>query len=107
MERAIDGKPADAAVKDADGEIGISNFGFRIANWRRIADWRIQVPVPALDFKFAIRNSKSEIQNWWRRRELNSDPEANAEGIYMLSHFSFLSVRHDVERLKFRSAPSQ
>jgi len=26
---------------------------------------------------------------WWRRRELNPDPKANAEGIYMLSRFSF------------------
>jgi len=28
---------------------------------------------------------------WWRRRELNPDPKANAEGIYMLSCFSFCS----------------
>ncbi len=27
---------------------------------------------------------------WWRRRELNPDPKANAEGLYMLSRFSFL-----------------
>src|ERR1043165_9603779 len=26
---------------------------------------------------------------WWRRRELNSDPKVNAEGLYMLSCFSF------------------
>ena len=26
---------------------------------------------------------------WWRRRELNPDPKANAEGLYMLSCFSF------------------
>jgi len=32
----------------------------------------------------------SKLKNWWRRRELNSDPKANAEGLYMLSHFSFL-----------------
>jgi hypothetical protein len=26
---------------------------------------------------------------WWRRRELNPDPKANAEGLYMLIYFSF------------------
>ena len=26
---------------------------------------------------------------WWRRRESNPDPKVNAEGIYMLSCFSF------------------
>src|SRR5262249_29793772 len=26
---------------------------------------------------------------WWRRRELNPDPKVNAEGLYMLSCFSF------------------
>src|SRR5258708_4456870 len=26
---------------------------------------------------------------WWRRRELNPDPKANAEGLYMLICFSF------------------
>ena len=25
---------------------------------------------------------------WWRRRELNPDPKANAEGLYMLICFS-------------------
>ncbi len=36
---------------------------------------------------FAIQSFA--IQCWWRRRELNSDPEVNAERLYMLSRFSF------------------
>lgn len=30
--------------------------------------------------------------NWWRRRELNSDPSAVAGAVYMLSRFSFPST---------------
>src|SRR6266852_9422816 len=32
---------------------------------------------------------------WWRRRELNPDPKANAEGLYMLICFSFHSLLHE------------
>ena len=38
----------------------------------------------------AIGNRKLEMF-WWRRRESNPDPKANAEGLYMLSCFSFHS----------------
>src|SRR5712691_8605887 len=59
----------------------ISDCGFRIADFKV---WH----------QAQISNSHSEILNpqfedWWRRRESNSDPEANAEGLYMLSRFSF------------------
>ncbi len=50
-----------------------------------------------LDKHFArwIRNERSKLVFtayclWWRRRESNPDPKANAEGLYMLSCFSFL-----------------
>ena len=33
----------------------------------------------------------SNSLHWWRRRELNPDPSANAEGLYMLICFSFPS----------------
>jgi len=32
---------------------------------------------------------------WWRRRESNPDPKVNAEGLYMLSCFSFHSLLHE------------
>src|SRR5262245_44622872 len=52
-----------------------------------------------------IGNRQSKIKMvWWRRRELNSDPKTNAEGIYMLSRFSCLSRRIET---KIRSVPSQ
>src|SRR5437868_2733954 len=53
-------------------------------------------------FKSAFRNPQSEILKWWRRRESNPDPKANAEGLYMLSCFSFCpALRPD----KLRSPP--
>jgi hypothetical protein len=33
-----------------------------------------------------------EKRIWWRRRESNPDPKANAEGLYMLICFSFHSL---------------
>ncbi len=64
-----------------------------------------------LDKHFArwIRNERSKLVFtayclWWRRRESNPDPKANAEGLYMLSYFSFRpAFRPD----KFRSALSK
>ena len=41
---------------------------------------------------------------WWRRRELNPDPKANAEGLYMLSCFSF---RQTFQPDKFRPIPTK
>src|SRR5436190_19958576 len=74
-------------------EFGIANFGFRISSH-----------VPGSGSK--IRNSNSEIRNskdWWRRRELNSDPREDAERLYMLSPFSFLTDKQP----DFRFAPSK
>ncbi len=86
VQRAIDSQSTDAAVKDADGkEFRIADFGLRIADFK-FSDLRIPISNP----QFEIRNPK--FKGWWRRRELNSDPRANAERLYMLSRFSF-SVR--------------
>ena len=71
----------------------ISDRESRTADFNsRFLDW---------DFEFEIRTPKSE--EWWRRRELNSDPRENAERLYMLSHFSFLADK----RPDFRFAPSK
>ena len=74
MQGAIDSQAADAAVKDADGELGISDFGFRISDWQISvvefvglnpgclnvnSDWNCG---RENDFKSAFRNPKSEIQ---------------------------------------------
>jgi len=56
------------------------------------------------DRKSTIRIQKSEIKEWWRRRELNSDPRVNAEKLYMLSHFSSFP---DFHRKKIRSTRSK
>jgi hypothetical protein len=51
----------------------------------------------------AIGNRKSAMV-WWRRRESNPDPKVNAEGLYMLSCFSFHpALRPD----KFRPIPTK
>jgi hypothetical protein len=55
--------------------------------------------------------SKDELVVFWRRRELNSDPEANAEKLYMLSSFSLSRLHRVLARAahheNFRFAPSQ
>src|SRR5438270_11783234 len=43
-------------------------------------------------FHSSFRLHPSSLLFWWRRRELNPDPKANAEGLYMLSCFSFRVV---------------
>jgi hypothetical protein len=55
VQRAIDGESTYAAIEDADGKIGIANFGMRISNL-------IKPLWSGADFKFAIRNPQSEIQ---------------------------------------------
>jgi len=47
------------------------------------------------------------FKNWWRRRELNSDPKTNAEGLYMLIRFSFLSGEPDKNSLDAESVKRQ
>ena len=73
---------------------------FDVGSWIRV---QFSAPPPTLKFRISncgfqvlrsqipISNPKSEIRNskgWWRRRELNSDPRANVERLYMLSRFS-------------------
>src|ERR1700680_755656 len=55
----------------------------RISN----CEFRIEFKPQCCRCGFQIRNSTSRI--WWRRRELNPDPKANAEGLYMLICFAF------------------
>ena len=95
VQRAINGESPYAAIEDADGKSG--NFGFRISDFGFQVSSRLRILNP----KFEFRNPK--FKDWWRRRELNSDPGEAAERLYMLSRFSFLADK----RPDFRFTPSK
>jgi len=46
-------------------------------------------PLPQAVLTCIVPARSDKNRFWWRRRESNPDPKANAEGIYMLSRFSF------------------
>src|ERR1041385_7607651 len=111
MQRAIDGQPADATVKDADGKRSTHPQITQITQITQISSKRTRrasgnyapvsspvnclVPICVICVicglfrRVFLPSAACLLLLWWRRRELNPDPKVNAEGLYMLSCFSF------------------